>query len=72
MSLHSPPGPLLDSLREILRKMEADPEPETPNVADLKRILRERISQLEAAHSLQTGTKARPATGAGPQSAKRL
>jgi len=52
--------------------MEADPEPETPNVADLKRILRERISQLEAAHSLQTGTKARPATGAGPQSAKRL
>jgi len=49
MSLHSPRGPLLDSLKEFLRKMEADPNPETSNLADLKRILRERIARIESA-----------------------
>ena len=55
MSLHSPRGPLLDSLREFLRKMEVDPSPETPNAADLKRIVRDRIAELEAAQSPQSG-----------------
>jgi len=52
MSLHSPRGPLLDSLREFLRKMEADPGTETPNVAELKRILLHRISEIEAAQNI--------------------
>jgi|KBSMisStandDraft_5_1062788.scaffolds.fasta_scaffold39009_5 hypothetical protein len=52
MSLHSPRGPLLDSLREFLQKMEADPGTETPNLAELKGILRKRISEIEAAQSI--------------------
>jgi len=55
MSLHTPRGPLLDSLREILQKMEADPRPETLDSADLKRIVRDRIAELEAAQSPQSG-----------------
>lgn len=42
-----PRRPLLDVLRDVLRKMEAEPGPETPNLADLKRILRERIAAIE-------------------------
>jgi hypothetical protein len=49
-----PRRPLLETLRDVLRKMEADPAPETANLADLKRILRERISKLEA--TLPSGT----------------
>ena len=52
MSLHSPRGPLLESLREFLLKMEANPGPETPNVAELKRILLHRISEIEANQSV--------------------
>ncbi len=43
-----PRRPLLETLRDMLRKMEGDPAPETANLADLKRILRERIAKLEA------------------------
>ena len=42
-----PSRPLLETLRDTLRKLEADPTPETENLADLKRILRERIAALE-------------------------
>lgn len=42
-----PKRPLLDVLRETLAKAEADPD-ETPTLADLKRILRARIADLEA------------------------
>jgi len=55
MSLHSPRGPLLDSLREFLRKMEADPGPKTANSADLERIARERIADLVAAQTPSAG-----------------
>jgi hypothetical protein len=54
MSLLQPRRPLLDSLREWLRKMEANPGPETPNLADLKRIIRQRISKLEAAQKISS------------------
>ena len=43
-----PRRPPLDALREVLRKMEADAETDTPNLAELKRILRERIAAVEA------------------------
>jgi len=43
-----PRRPMLDALRDTLRKLEADHLPETPYLADLKRILRERIADLEA------------------------
>jgi hypothetical protein len=43
-----PNRPLLDALREALRKAEADPGPETKSLRDLKRILRERIATLES------------------------
>lgn len=46
MSLQ-PKRPLLDVLRETLAKAEADPD-ETPTLADLKRILRMRIAELES------------------------
>jgi len=42
-----PRRPLLDVLRETLAKAEADPY-ETPTLADLKRILRARIAELES------------------------
>ena len=41
-----PQRPLLDVLRETLAKAEADPD-ETPALADLQRILRARIAELE-------------------------
>jgi hypothetical protein len=41
------PRPLLEILPEVLSKMEADPEP-TPNLIQLKRILRTRIAELES------------------------
>lgn len=43
-----PCRPLLDSLRDVLRKMEADAESDTSSLAELKRILRERIATIEA------------------------
>jgi hypothetical protein len=39
--------------------MEAEPEPETPNLADLKRIVRERISASETNQRL-TGKSFHP------------
>ena len=39
---------LLQALRAALSKAEADPNPETTALADLKRILRERIAHLES------------------------
>lgn len=47
MSLQ-PNRPQLDSLRDILRKMEADPNVTTPNSVELKRIIHERIAKLES------------------------
>jgi hypothetical protein len=43
-----PDAPLLDSLRDALQKAEADTRTETPTLAELKRILRERIAKLES------------------------
>ncbi|MBS1805769.1 MAG: hypothetical protein JST28_20705 [Acidobacteria bacterium] len=43
-----PDKPLLDALRFVLNTLEADVTPETPKRAELKRILRERIGELEA------------------------
>ena len=42
-----PNRPLLDVLRNTLAKAEVDPD-ETPSRAELKRILRERIAELES------------------------
>lgn len=39
--------PFLDLLRDTLRKLQAEPEPETSNLEDLKSIIRERIADLE-------------------------
>jgi hypothetical protein len=48
-----PDVPLLDSLRAALKKAEADTRRETPTLAELKRIFRERIAELEStAHQL--------------------
>jgi hypothetical protein len=47
MSLQ-PRRPLLDSLRDTLCRMDAHPDTEAPNLADLKRIIRQRISEIEA------------------------
>jgi hypothetical protein len=46
-----PRRPLLDSLKDVLHKMESDPAP-SPNLADLQRILRERIEEIEAAQRI--------------------
>jgi len=43
-----PDRPLLDALRDALHKAQDDPHPETPAHADLKRILRERIAELDS------------------------
>ena len=40
--------PLLEALRAALQEADADPRPETPPFAELKRILRERIAELES------------------------
>jgi len=50
-----PQRPLLDALRETLAKAEADLN-ETPTLADLKRILRARIAELESTARL-VGTR---------------
>ncbi len=52
MSLQ-PRRPLIDTLRDVLRKMEADAETDTPNLVELKRIIRERIAAIEG-NSLRT------------------
>lgn len=43
-----PDSSLLEALRAALRKAETDPAHETEALADLKRLLRERIDQLES------------------------
>jgi hypothetical protein len=43
-----PPRDLLATLRETLRKLEADPDPTTPAKDNLKRILLQRITTLES------------------------
>lgn len=48
MSIHSD-NHLLDSLRAVLRRFESDNYHDPESVADLKRILRARIAELEAA-----------------------
>jgi len=55
-----PRRPQLDSLRDMLGKMEADSETNTPHLSDLKRILRARISELEAAQRLTSGEAITP------------
>ena len=57
MSLQ-PSRPLLDTLRNILREMEADPSPKLQSIADLKRLLRLRIAELEATHRLTVSFRA--------------
>jgi len=47
-----PRRPMLDALRDTLSKLEAYSGPETPTQADLKRILRERIEDLETAQRI--------------------
>jgi hypothetical protein len=47
-----PRRPLVDSLRDVLRKMEADAETDTPDLVQLKRIIRERIAEIEASERL--------------------
>jgi hypothetical protein len=46
---------MLAALRDTLSKLEAHSGYETNTQADLKRILRERIADLEAAQKLQSG-----------------
>jgi hypothetical protein len=48
LSIHSDHH-LLDSLRAVLRRFERDHAHDPKSVADLKRILRARIAELEAA-----------------------
>jgi hypothetical protein len=43
-----PDRPLLNALRAALHRAEDDPRTETPAHEDLKRILRERIADLES------------------------
>lgn len=43
-----PERPYLDLLRDTLHKIQAEPEPETLNLGDLKYILHERIADLES------------------------
>jgi hypothetical protein len=47
---------LLDSLRAVLRRFESDTGHDAESVRDLKRILRARISELEAVEALRRGT----------------
>jgi hypothetical protein len=58
MSLFQPRRPLIDALRDVLRKMEADPGPDTENITELKRILRERIVRYEATMGLANQSSA--------------
>jgi hypothetical protein len=51
MSLQ-PQRPLLDTLRDVLRKMEQDATTDTPRLAELKRIIRERIAAIESTQRL--------------------
>ena len=46
MSLHFR-RPLIDTLRDVLHKMEADTETDIPNLVELKQIIRERIASIE-------------------------
>jgi len=48
---------LLDSLRAVLRRFESDIGHDPQSVADLKRILRERIAELEAAEAVRGGMR---------------
>jgi hypothetical protein len=48
---------LLDSLRAVLRMFESDIGHDPQSVADLKRILRERIAELEAAEAVRGGMR---------------
>ena len=47
-----PRRPMLETLRDTLAKLEAYSGPETQTQTDLKRILRERIEDLEAARRI--------------------
>jgi hypothetical protein len=47
---------LLDSLRAVLRTFEGDTDHDEESVADLKRILRTRIAELEAAEVSRRST----------------
>lgn len=61
MAIHSDHN-LLDSLRAVLRRFENDQAHDAQSVADLKRILRARIAELEAAetsrHNSRMGKRA--------------
>lgn len=51
--------PIIEILRDALRRMESDPRPETPNLRDLKRLVRERIARLKSAEQIGGGSTAR-------------
>ena len=53
-------GRFLDSLRDTLRKVAAEPGPETDDLVSLKRILGARISELEAAQDSHSESDASP------------
>jgi hypothetical protein len=42
-----PHRPLIDVLRGVLRKIDAIPGPDTPDISALKAILRQRIAKIE-------------------------
>lgn len=60
LAIHSDHN-LLDSLRAVLRRFENDLGHDAKSVADLRRILRARIAELEAAElssgSVRTGKR---------------
>ena len=47
MNLHDSRDQLL-ALRDTLRKLERDPDHDRPALAELKRLLQERIAKLES------------------------
>jgi hypothetical protein len=53
------PRDILSGLKDSLKRLESDPRPETPPVAELKRILARRIGKLEDAKRSMLARKQR-------------
>jgi len=56
LTIHSDHS-LLDSLRAVLRRFESDMGHDAQSVADLQRILRARIAELEAAEDSRRSSR---------------
>jgi len=56
LAIHSDHN-LIDSLRAVLRRFEGDTGHDAQSVAELKRILRARIAELEASNALHRSGK---------------